>query len=434
MGIVLFLTAVIIELLVAAFCLISKSEHRKERSVIRIASFSGFVLLTILPVVDWSFRYYALSLLLLLLAIIGVITLMKKSEEDVDYKAGRIIIKTTGMIVLFSVVALPAILFPQNKSVVDTTGEYQVTTSPFTYEDTSRVESYNDTGENRRLNVQFWYPDGADGPYPLIIFSHGGLGVKSSNESLYNELASHGYVVVSIDHTYQCFFTKDSNGDTTLIDLDYMKELSSEDPQSDIQQSYTYYQKWMKIRMDDINFVIDYIISEAGINNAEIIYSLVDITKIGVMGHSLGGSAALGIGRIRDDVQAVIALESPFMWDIEGVEDENFVFTDKIYPIPVLNVYSDSSWSILGDRPQYKANFKMLADTDASVFNVYINGVGHLALTDFALTSPFLTRIFDGKRPAKEAVYCLEVINKVSLEFFNSYLKGEGEFISGGSY
>jgi len=434
MGMILFLTAVIIELFFATFGLITKSDHRKERSVIRIAFFSCFVTLVILAVVDWNFRYYALGILLLLLAMIGLITLMKKTENNLDYKAGRVILKTVWMIALFFVAALPAILFPQNSKVVETTGKYLIATSTATYEDTSRIESYSDTGENRSLNVEFWYPDDVDGTYPLIVFSHGGLGVKSSNESLYNELASHGYVVVSIDHTYQCFFTEDKNGDTTLIDLDYMQELSNEDPRSDIQQSYALYQKWMKIRMDDINFVIDHIISEVGNNNAEIMYSLVDTTKIGVMGHSLGGSAALGIGRIRDDVHAVIALESPFMWDIEGVEDGDFIFTDKIYPVPVLNVYSDSAWSILGDRPQYAANFKLLSDSSTTTFNVYISGVGHLALTDFALSSPFLTRVLDGKKQAADSVSCLKTINKISLEFFNSYLKETGEFTSEGSY
>jgi len=434
MGMILFLTAVVVEVFFALLGLITNSDQRKERSVIRIAFFSCFATLALLSVVDWSFRYYALGFLLLLLAIIGVITLMKKAKENQTYRAGRVILKTIGMIALFFVAALPAMLFPQNSKVVETTGEYLVATTPFTYEDPSRVESYTDTGENRRLNVQFWYPDDVDETYPLIVFSHGGLGVKSSNESLYNELASHGYVVVSIDHTFQCFFTRDIGGDTTLIDLDYMQELSDEDPRSDIHKSYALYQKWMKIRMGDINFVIDRIISEADNNNAELLYSLVDSSKIGVMGHSLGGSAALGIGRIRDDVHAVIALESPFMWDIEGVDDGDFMFTDKIYPVPVLNVYSDSAWSILGDRPQYGANFKMLSDNDDTTFNVYISGVGHLALTDFALTSPFLTGFLDGKKQTKESVSCLKTINKISLEFFDSYLKGEGEFTSEGTY
>jgi dienelactone hydrolase len=318
--------------------------------------------------------------------------------------------------------------------VVGATGEYQVSTKTYTYTDISRVESYTDTGKNRKLNVQLWYPENLDGTYPLIVFSHGGLGIKSSNESLYNELASHGYVVCSIDHTYQCFYTTDESGDTTLIDLGYVQELFAEDPQFDIQQSYEYYQKWMKIRTEDINFVIDKIMTEAENNNADRVYKLVDITKIGVMGHSLGGSTTLGIGRIRNDVNAVIALESPFMCDIEGVEDGRFVFIDKVYPVPVLNVYSDSSWSILAERPQYAANYALLSDTDAIAFNVYISGVGHLGLTDFALTSPFLTRILDRKKPTTETVYPLKIINKVCLEFFNSYLKAEGEYTSSWMY
>jgi dienelactone hydrolase len=404
MGMIIFLMAVIVEAAFAAFCIITKSNHAKERSIIRIAFFIGFVLLAVLPIIDWSLRYYALASLLLLLAIIGAKALTQENGEKREYKAVRVVLRAIGMTVLIFALTLPAIIFPQNKAVVAATGEYQVLTQTYTYTDKNRVESYTDTGKNRKLNVQLWYPDNLDETVPLIVFSHGGLGVKSSNESLYNELASHGYIVCSIDHTYQSFYSTDEDGDTTWIDLGYMQELFAEDPQSDIQQSYEYYQKWMKIRTDDINFVIDYIITEVENNNADMAYKLVDIAKIGVMGHSLGGSAALGIGRIRADVNAVIALESPFMYDIEGIEDEQFVFTDKIYPVPVLNVYSDSSWSILGERPQYAANHRMLFDTAATAFNVYISGVGHLALTDFALTSPFLTRILDGKKPTTETV------------------------------
>jgi hypothetical protein len=100
----------------------------------------------------------------------------------------------------------------------------------------------------------------------------------------------------------------------------------------------------------------------------------------------------------------------------------------------VLNVYSDSSWSILAERPQYAANYALLSGANSTAYNFYISGIGHLALTDFALTSPFLTCILDRQKSTREAVYFLKTINMVSLEFFNSYLKGEGEFTSSGSY
>jgi isoform II. len=213
-----------------------------------------------------------------------------------------------------------------------------------------------------------------------------------------------------------------------------MKELSVEDAVSDRQQSFEYYQKWMKIRTDDINFVIDYILAETKNNASDTVYKLVDTAKIGVMGHSLGGSAALGIGRMRKDISAVIALESPFMCDIEGVENGEFVFKDEVYPVPILNIYSDKGWSILETLPQYAENYAMLSDTRATAFNVHISGVGHLTLTDLALSSPILTRILNGQKSTTDTEYCLKVINKVCLEFFNCYLKEEGKFTVEGNY
>lgn len=432
---ILFLAVVLIETALAAFCIITKSNQVKIRSTLRIAAFLTLVLLTVLPIIDWSFRYYSLTALLLVLSIMGAINLIQPKEEKKTFKAAPVVFKALGLSLLFFVSTLPALLFPQHKGVVDTTGEYKVSTKAYTYTDASRVESYSDTGNNRKLNVQFWYPGDGEETYPLVVFSHGGLGIKSSNESLYREMASHGYVVSSIDHTYQCFFTTDTAGDTIFIDSSYMKELFAEDARSDIRQSYEYYQKWMKIRTEDMDFIISLIKSESDNRNAEKPYSLVDPGKIGVMGHSLGGSAALGIGRMRDDIKAVMALESPYMCDIKGIEDGGFVFTEKVYPVPVLNVYSDSSWKILSERPQYAVNHTMLSGTQIATFNVYISGVGHLGLTDFALSSPFLTSILDGQKSgAQRTLAALEAVNKVALEFFNSYLKDQGEFSSGGIY
>lgn len=435
MGIFIFLTAVVIEIAFGVFCIITKSNQQRVRGIIRIAELGGFLLFTVLQIIEWSFRYYTITALLLLLAVIGAVALIRKREEKRAYKAARVVFKSIGMTVLIFMFTLPAIIFPQYNEMKPT-GKYQVDTTTYTYTDTKRVETYTNTDKNRELNVEMWYPKNVDKTYPLIVFSHGSLGIKSSNESLYNELASHGYVVCSIDHTYQCFFTTNKDGHTTYLDMGYSNELNKEDSLSDKQQSYEYYQKWMKIRTDDINFVIDNILAEAKNNVADTVYKLVDTSKIGVMGHSLGGSAALGIGRMRDDVGAVIALEAPFMCDIKGVKDDEFVFTNEKYPVPVLNVYSDQGWGILNVRPQYAENYALLSNTNtnATAFNVHIRGVGHLSLTDFALTSPILTRIINGKKSTTDTQYCLKTINKITLEFFDSYLKGVGNFTSGGTY
>lgn len=385
MGIPILIAAVAVEIAFAAFCIMTKSNQPKARSIIRIAAFAGLALFTVLPVIDWSFRHYALAALLLLLAAIGAVSLIRKKEEKRAYR-------------------------------------------------TDRVETYISTGENRKLNVELWYPDSAGGRYPLIVFSHGSLGTRGSNQTLYHELASHGYVVCSIDHTYQCFFTIDQDRHPAFLDMGFVQELMAELTGSDRQFSYTCYQKWMKTRMGDIDFVIDQILSEAKSNDRDRVYKLVDATRIGVMGHSLGGSAALGIGRMRPDVGAVVALEAPFMYDIQGVENGEFVFTDATYPVPVLNVYSDDSWSHLGEWPQYAENHALLSSANATAFNVYISGVGHLTLTDLALESPLLAGLLNEQKSTAKTAYCLKTLNKVCLEFFTCYLKGEGEFTSAGTY
>lgn len=112
--------------------------------------------------------------------------------------------------------------------------------------------------------------------------------------------------------------------------------------------------------------------------------------------------------------------------------DGEFVFVDEVYPVPVLNFYSDSSWSLLAERPQYAQNHALLCDTRATAFNVHIDGIGHFSLTDLALMSPLLTRLLNRQRPTTDPEHCLRTINRICLEFFDCHLKGEGEFGSGG--
>jgi dienelactone hydrolase len=393
----------------------------------RIGGFAVFVMLTTVSVVEWSPRWHAFAALLLTWALLGAIALLRKTDNGRTLRSGDAIRRSVLTLLVVLLALIPALIFPEYKPL-EITGEYGVETVTYTYIDGSRIETYSNTGGPRKLTVQYWYPENAAGKHPLVVFSHGSFGVKSSNLSLYRELASHGYVVCSIDHTYQCLFTADTSGNISLLDRSFMREILAEDAKSDKAQSYEYYQKWMGIRTGDINFVIDYALSQAASSDPDHVYALIDTTTIGVMGHSLGGSAALGIGRTRDDVDAVIALESPFLCDVVGVDNGEFVWNEETYPIPVLNIYSDSSWSHLDEWPQYAVNSRLLVDAEPTAYSVHVQGTGHLTLTDLALTSPFLTRILNGHRAGIDARYCLTTIDRLALEFLDYYLEGKGEF------
>lgn len=424
---IILFSAIAVELVFAACCIRSRSYQSTARSIMRISAFATFILLVKASIIEWSIRWYAFAALLLTWALLGATALVRKANDGRPFRSGNAIRRSVLALLVVLLALSPALVFPQYKPL-ETTGEYSVETVTYTYIDGSRIETYSNAGELRKLTVQYWYPENACGKHPFVVFSHGSLGVKSSNLSLYRELASHGYVVCSIDHTYQCLFTTDTSGNISLLDRSFMREILAEDAKSDKAQSYEYYQKWMGVRTGDLNFVIDYALGQAGSSDPNHVYALIDTTQIGVMGHSLGGSAALGIGRTRHDVGAVIALESPFLCDIVGVNNGEFVWNEETYPTPVLNIYSDSSWGHLDEWPQYAVSSKLLVDTEATAYTVHVQGAGHLTLTDLALTSPFLTRMLNRQKAGIHTEYCLTTIGQLALEFFDCYLKGTGAF------
>lgn len=318
------------------------------------------------------------------------------------------------------------LLFPKIEPIA-TTGDYTVDHLVDYYTDQQRVETYRNDGKKRELPVAFWYPKNYSRTQklPLVLFSHGSFGMKESNETLFRELASHGYIVCSIDHTYQCFSTRLSDGKKVRLSGQFMKEVSVDEPNKKPKQSLVNFEKWMTIRTDDLNFVLDTILERSKVSDSAVpILDSIDRSRICVMGHSLGGSAALGIGRQRKDIAAVISLEAPFLCDIQGVDENgHFIFDQSEYPVPVLNVYSDATWSHLDEWKQYDENVRLLKMSSSRFQNIHFSGVGHFSLTDLSLTSPFLTMIFDGGNPKEQAQTTLKKINRACQAFLEEQMK-----------
>ena len=421
------------EILCAMFCIISKSNQQKVRSIFRISLFFTFGLMIITSLIHWNFRWYGFACLLLIWAILGTISLFRKNQTHRTFNRRRIIGNAIFMSLLALITLTPALIFPQY-SPLKPTGKFDVETKIDTYIDSNRIETYSDANQYRKITVQYWFPKTSNGKFPLLIFSHGSFGIRTSNLSLYKELASNGYVVCSIDHTYQSLFSTDIEGNLSLLDKGFFSEVISEDAHTNKQLSFEYYQKWMGIRASDINFVIEHIIAKTNSGSKDTVLKLVNPSRIGLMGHSLGGSAVLSVARMRNDVDAVMALESPFLGDIVGVKNDEFVWNEETFPIPILNIYSDSTWDRLEDLPQYAENADLLTNDDAISFNIHFKGARHMTLTDLALSSPFLTRVIDGQRASMDARYSLTTINKLAVEFFDCYLKNICPFSSNDSY
>lgn len=325
---------------------------------------------------------------------------------------------------------LPKLLFPEYEPP-RVTGTHEVLEEEYTWVDENRIETYTDTGENRSVTIKIQYP-AEEGTYPLVIFSHGSLGMIDSNYSTCMELASNGYVAVSVAHPYQAIYVKDTNGNTTYIDKGFLQEVTNgngDDTPEHEEAVYHLQQKWMAVREDDINFVLDTLLEKAAAGEPGA-FTRIDPEKIGLFGHSLGGAAAVALGRERTDIDAVIDLEGTMLGEYTGYENEAYSFNEEPYPVPILDVNSrvvyEEAASITGDDSQTSdeaggyVNFYVIEHAVDGYSAIY-EDAGHLNFTDLPLVSPPLADMLGvGSVDAKT---CIENVNEMVLHFFDYYLK-----------
>lgn len=409
------------------YSLYTGAGHPKLLAFLRFVSLGVLILLLACGVLWWGFRWTLLLVVLCVLALISLLHLLRPRTEH-TFRRSHAILAWFGLAVLLTGSILPALIFPQYRHPA-VTGTYEVATASYTYTDTGRVETYTDTGEHREVNAKFWYPANGTDKYPLVVFSHGFCGIQDSNESTFVNLASHGYVVCSIGHPYQSLYTVDNAGKVIPIDSGYMKEYESlgDDPEENLRL----FQKWMEIRVKDISFTIDTILNKTGG-----MYDEIDHSAIGVFGHSLGGAAAMGVPRVRQDIRAVVNLDAPMFCEFTGVENGKYTLNPNPYPVPLLNIYSQYLYDngIEKNDPEYFEN-RIVSATAPASFEVYFRGSQHMNLTDLVLFSPLLADLLNSGRKATVDKYaCIDTMNQMVLSFFDCYLKGQGQFHYSGAY
>lgn len=273
-------------------------------------------------------------------------------------------------------------------------------------------------GEEREIPVHVYAPENLQkGTRPLFLFSHGAFGVGASNETLFRELASRGYVVMSLDHPHHSFFSKLSGGKTVFVDRAFLNEVMASQGSEDLEATLADLNRWTNPRIEDIDFVLDEVLDEEAHNAYE---AMIDKDDVILSGHSLGGGAVLAVGRERpEDVKALVVLEAPFVKDMEGVKGDRYVFTAAAYPRPILHIYSDALWGKTGTIPTYARNEELIQAKDPKFVNGHVKGVGHIGLTDMGRITPFLTNRIDGGLDKRKPEEALREINEMVLDFLD---------------
>ena len=465
MGLLIFMICFIFEI---AFVIYSIVQHTKlnkwrmQRVMVSCGELVIYLLMLILPGVDFGFRFRMFFIVMGIRILIEGICLLavrrkaaraktqETTEMDTAKKPVGAIIGAISGILVIGFGLIPAFLFTGYDGL-QTTGEHQVVEAKVILVDSSRLKSFETDGSNREVPVHFYYPADMDGTeqYPLVVFSHGAFGYYQSNASTFMELASNGYVVVSLDHPNHSFFTEDTEGNLITVDPNFMNEVFyiNEDTTSE-EEILELFSKWLVIRDADIEFALDSIIKasaenaltsswylgETQENTILTILSGVNCDKIGLLGHSLGGAASVSIGRKRSDIDAVIDLDGSmdgeilgydnsqtYEWD--GITYPTALFEEEPYPVPILSIDNEEHHISAGQMGSLYVNNAVIEHAlDGQ--NTYFVGAGHMNFTDLPLFSPTLASLLG--TGSIDEMSCITTMNDIVLHYFDQYLK-DGE-------
>lgn len=246
----------------------------------------------------------------------------------------------------------------------------------------------------RQPNVEIWLPpefQSTEQKWPLLIFSHGFGGCAKQSQFLTSYLADHGYIVIAPDHD-------DSNCDRFAqgglrSTLQAMRPGKSMRPEKPFRTPEVWTDKTEADRRDDVLFALSSMLDDRQYKN------YVDLDKVGLIGHSLGGYTVLGLAGAwpswKDKrFKAVLAL-SPFA--------EPYVLGRALSRINIPVMYQggtkDDDLTPIIKKRGYE-------QTKAPKYYIELDGAGHFAWTQ-------LDTDYQG------------IINETALQFFDKYVKGD---------
>ena len=146
----------------------------------------------------------------------------------------------------------------------------------------------------------------AGGEHPVLIFSHAYTADRFVYGSLVNDLASRGYVVLAPDHPPDAFAVEYPGG--RLVEGEYGRPLTPADITSEQIGALN------ELRAADVRFVLTKALKLAE-RRSGLLSGHLDPARVGVLGHSLGGSTAVRAAQLDARFDAVIDLDGSLFGD-----------------------------------------------------------------------------------------------------------------------
>ena len=263
----------------------------------------------------------------------------------------------------------------------------------------------------------------ANGTFPVLIFSHGYNSKANGYYALLTELASQGYVIFSINHTYESTGATFPDGKEVYFNYDYAQRIEHNtwhlmQPVKEAfasKQSFakrhpivkkgltTYFVKDILERWS--NDIIDVVDQLDEWNSQGPFQGKLNTDAIGVFGHSRGGGAA-GHAHLKDSRIKAAA-------NVDGVQWGDIVNTAFEQPF----LYISADWP----ESHEDLNSHAYVHKSTEVFyEAKILNTGHSNFMDIPLMIPYTGLSEAGTINPKKG---LEITNSLLTEFFGHHLK-----------
>ncbi|MDQ0060488.1 alpha/beta hydrolase family protein [Paenibacillus harenae] len=420
---------------------------------------------------------YALTLTGILIVILG----RSQGENGRKvWKALRFLGYGTGCLLLVGSAllasAMPVLRMPEPE------GAYAVGTETFHLVDGEREETFTEEPDDKReLMVQIWYPaqlahpegnrvslfpedrqlfkayakayaaemnlpaflldywkyfqtnsysrtpiDSSGKPFPLVLISHGEGTGRLLHVSQAENLASHGYIVVAVDHTYSTLATAFPDGRVSGYTVRNG---------GTVEDVFDRAERVGAVWTQDIAYVIRSLEKMDDGDFGGGFQGRIDMERIGMLGHSFGGATAFRAVNDIPNIRAGINMDGT----LYGIQDRDgmnkpFLFLESE---DFLTWKTKLEQGEVTDPAILKRLSAELATIDRAVNHggtmIAVEGASHYNFTDLQLFTEMLdltgmTGPIKGNRGAR-------LVNDYVLDFFDKHLKGtgNGELLKGPS-
>jgi len=248
----------------------------------------------------------------------------------------------------------------------------------------------------------------AEGPFPVVVYSHRWAGFRAIGINQVETLASNGYIVIAVDHTYAAAATRLSDGEVVRWDPAALPEEGTV-PEEERDEAG---RVLLETLAADLVTVLD-ALERGGAGPLGSIAEKADLARIGLFGHGVGGGAAVRV-----------CLEDPRCGAVLGMDPWVAPLPDSTIKLtaskPALHMRSDDRRGTDND-----ALLRGIAErSEAPTYWLGVEGAGHNDFTAVHLLSPIASRLgLKGPIPAGRV---MAVIDNYLLGFFDVYLLGAG--------